>query len=87
MKLPEYTHTVNPLVITEDARKLIEFLEEVFGAVEDKNALAFSDMDNKLFNSSVRIGDTTLNIFDRKDDWKHMPSLLQVYVSDAEKVV
>ncbi|KPN71835.1 MULTISPECIES: glyoxalase/bleomycin resistance/extradiol dioxygenase family protein [Neisseria] len=82
--LPPNTHTVNSLIITEDTRALIDFLTEVFGAVEDKNALAYSDSDGKIFNSSVTIGDTSMIIFDRKDGWRHMPSLLQVYVTDIE---
>lgn len=75
---------VNPLIATKDARALIEFLEKVFNAKEDKNALAVSESDGKIFNSSISIGDTSIIIFDRKDGWKHTPSLLQVYVNDIE---
>jgi PhnB protein len=81
---PKGSHIVNPLIATKDARALIEFLEKVFSAKEDKNALAFSESDGKVFNSSVTIGDTSMIIFDRKDSWKHTPSLLQVYVNDIE---
>lgn len=85
LNVPKGSHVVNPLVSTSDARKLIEFLELVFDAREDKNALAIDEADDKVFNSSVTIGDTPINIFDRKDGWKHMPALLQVYVSELDK--
>ncbi len=82
--VPKGSHSVNPLVATKDTRALIEFLEKVFDATEDKNALAYSDSDGKIFNSSVTIGDTSMIVFDRKDGWKHTPSFLQVYVNDID---
>ncbi len=82
INIPKGSHTVNPLIATEDTRALITFLEKVFDAEEDKNALAISETDGKVFNSSVTIGDVSMIIFDRKDGWKHTPSLLQVYVND-----
>lgn len=86
-KLPPNNHIVNPLIIAENTRELIQFLEKVFGAVEDKNALAISDTDNKIFNSSVVIGDTSIIIFDRKEGWKDIPSLLQVYVDNIDETL
>ncbi len=82
---PEGSHIVNPLIVTKDTRALITFLEKVFDAKEDKNALAISESDGKIFNSSVTIGDVSMIIFDRKDGWKHTPSLLQVYVNEIDK--
>ncbi len=82
---PKGSHIVNPLIATKDTRALIEFLEKVFDATEDKNALAISETDGKVFNSSVTIGDTSMIIFDRKDGWKHTPSLLQVYVNNIDE--
>ncbi len=84
VNVPKGSHIVNPLIATADARALIEFLEKVFDAKEDKNALAYSESDGKIFNSSVTIGDTSMIIFDRKEGWKHTPSLLQVYVNDID---
>lgn len=84
VNVPKGSHVVNPLIAATDARALIEFLENVFSAIEDKNALAYSESDGKIFNSSVTIGDTSMIIFDRKEGWKHTPSLLQVYVNDID---
>ena len=85
VNVPQGSHIVNTLIATQDTRALISFLEKVFGAQEDKNALAISQSDGKIFNSSVTIGDTTMIIFDRKEGWKHTPSLLQVYVNDIDQ--
>lgn len=85
VNVPQGSHTVNALISTQDTRALISFLEKVFDAQEDKNALAISQSDGKIFNSSVTIGDTTIIIFDRKKGWKHTPSLLQVYVNDIDR--
>lgn len=84
INVPRGSHVVNALISTKDTRSLISFLEEVFDAKEDKNALAISESDGKIFNSSVTIGDTSMIIFDRKEGWKHTPSLLQVYVNEIE---
>jgi uncharacterized glyoxalase superfamily protein PhnB len=85
VNVPPGSHIVNPLIATKDTRELIAFLEKVFDAKENKNAFAVSETDGKVFNSSVSIGDTSMIIFDRKDGWKHTPSLLQVYVNDIDK--
>jgi len=85
VNVPKGSQVVNSLIATKDTRALIEFLEKVFDAKEDKNALAISEMDGKVFNSSVTIGDTSMIIFDRKDGWKHTPSLLQVYVINIDR--
>ncbi len=85
VNVPKGSHVVNALIATNDTRALIGFLEKVFGAIEDKIAFATSETDGKVFNSSITIGDTSMIIFDRKDGWKHTPSLLQVYVNEIDK--
>lgn len=84
INVPTGSNVVNPLIATKDTRALIVFLEKVFDAKEDKNALAISETDGKVFNSSIIIGNTPIIIFDRKDGWKHTPSFLQVYVNDID---
>lgn len=83
--VPKGSHFINPLIVTQDTRSLIKFLTKVFDATEDKNALAYSESDGKIFNSSITIGDTSMIIFDRKEGWKHMPSFLQVYVDQIDE--
>jgi PhnB protein len=83
---PEGYHTVNPWIIPKGAAKLIEFLENVFEARESEEA-RIPDTDGLIIHSEVKIGDSVIMIFDSKDDWPPTPAFLQVYVSDATKVL
>ena len=83
---PEGYNTVNPFIITKDAPKLIEFLKKVFGAVETPEAHTL-DSDGLLLHSELRIGDSVVMVADRKPDWPFTPSLLQVYVEDAQRTL
>ncbi len=85
VNVPKGSQVVNSLIATKDTRSLIGFLEKVFEAKEDKNALAIDESDGKVFNSSITIGDCSIIVFDRKDGWKHTPSFLQIYVNSIGK--
>lgn len=80
---PAGHNTVNPFIITKDAPKLIKFLEEVFGAKEDKAAHTLDD-DGLLLHSDLQIGDSVVMVLDSKPGWPFTPSLLQVYVDDVD---
>ena len=81
---PTGYNTVNSFIITKDALKLIEFLKQVFGAEEVMEAHAIDDNDGLLIHSELKIGDAIVMVADRKKDWPFTPSLLQVYVDNAE---
>lgn len=83
---PKGYNTLNPFIITKDALKLIDFLEEVFGAEEVKEAHT-PDTDGLLLHSELKIGDSTVMVADTKEGWPFTPSLLQVYVEDVEKTL
>jgi PhnB protein len=53
--LPEGYHSVNPYIVVDDADRLIHFLVEVFGAVEQGRALRH---DGRIDHADVRIGDS-----------------------------
>jgi PhnB protein len=84
--VPEGYNTINPFIITKDARKLMEFLEKVFGAKEVKEAYTM-DTDGLLLHAELRIGNSTLMLADTKEGWPYTPSLLQIYVEDVEKTL
>jgi PhnB protein len=81
--VPDGYNTVNPFVITKDARQLVEFIKEVFDGVEQPDALTY-DTDKLVIHSEVKVGNSIISILDRKKDWPFTPSLLQVYVSDVD---
>lgn len=67
-KTPQGYNTINPFIITQDALKLIAFLEKVFDAKEEPSGSATAVLlpENeslnpmpKLFNSSPRLASKT----------------------------
>ena len=53
--LPEGYHSVNPYIVVDDAERLIDFLVQVFGAVEQGHSLR---PDGRIDHADVRIGDS-----------------------------
>ena len=73
---PEGWHTVTPRIVANDARSLVEFLRQVFGATGDY-------LDTR--PSLMKIGDSLIMISDA--DVRHpMGAFLYVYVSDVDSV-
>jgi PhnB protein len=71
---PEGWHTVTPRIVAHDAKQLIEFLNQVFGATgEYRQALP----------SEVRIGDSLVMISDAGIR-SPMNAFLYVYVNDTD---
>ncbi|MFB7873652.1 MULTISPECIES: VOC family protein [unclassified Nocardia] len=78
---PAGSATVDPFIWTDDAAGLLDFLVDVFGAIEVPETRT-ADTDGLILHSELRIGDSTLTIADRKPDWPYMPSFVRVYVDD-----
>jgi PhnB protein len=78
---PGYT-TVAPWVVTDDTGAFLDFVVAVFGGEE----LARVPVeDGSIGHGEVRVGDTVLLAFDRRPDWPVLPSLLRVWVPDADR--
>jgi len=75
--------SVSPYLIVDGASRTIEFLVEVFGAVELRR---FPDATGKLMHAEVRIDDTVLMFADGGDGWAAMPSYVHIYVPDVDAV-
>jgi len=72
---PDGWHTVTPRIVARDARGLVEFLKQVFGARgEYRRALP----------SDVRIGDSLIMISD-VGARRPMSAFLYVYVGDTDE--
>ncbi|MFF8712139.1 VOC family protein [Streptomyces sp. NPDC015184] len=78
---PEGRTCVAPWVVTDDTGALFDFLTASFGA-EELARVAVED--GSIGHGEIRIGDTVVLAFDRRSDWPVMPSLLRVYVPDAD---
>ncbi|GAA3387563.1 VOC family protein [Streptomyces roseoviridis] len=81
---PEGYTSVAPWVVTDDTGALLDFIAAVF----DGEELARVPVeDGTIGHGEIRIGDTVVLAFDRRPDWPVMPSLLRVYVPDADAAV
>jgi PhnB protein len=75
--------TVTPWMISSDTDRLIEFVQEAFGAHELGRV---PGPDGRVGHAEVRIGDAVVMMFDRADDWPDTPGFLRLYVEDADLV-
>jgi PhnB protein len=81
MSTPAGYTTVAPWIVTDDTRALLQFITRVFEGVE----LAQVPLeDGSIGHAEIRVGDTVLLAFDRREGWPHTPSLLRVFVADAD---
>ena len=77
---PGHSSTVSPYLIVDGADKTIEFLKEVFGAVEVRR---FLDAKGKLRHAEVRIDDSVIMIADGAPDWPPMQAHVHIYMRDV----
>ena len=76
--------TVAPWIVTADTGRLLEFITSAFEGAE----LARVPLeDGTIGHAEIRVGDTILLAFDRRDGWPEMPSLLRVFVADADATI
>ncbi|WP_225812145.1 VOC family protein [Streptomyces spinosus] len=79
---PEGYTTVAPWVVTDDTGAFLHFVTQAFDGEELGRV---STDDGLIGHAEIRVGDTILLAFDRHADWPTMPSLLRVFVADADK--
>lgn len=73
--------SVAPWVVTDDTGAFLDFVAEAFEGEEIGRVEA---EDGLIGHGEIRVGDTVVLAFDRRPDWPVMPSLLRVFVSDAD---
>ncbi|MFE6709781.1 VOC family protein [Streptomyces sp. NPDC057695] len=78
---PEGYTSVAPWVVTDDTGALLDFVTAAFDGEEIARVPV---EDGSIGHGEVRVGDTVVLAFDRRPDWPVMPSLLRVYVPDAD---
>ncbi|MCZ4602316.1 VOC family protein [Streptomyces sp. Lzd4kr] len=78
---PEGYTTVAPWVVTDDTGAFLDFVTQAFGGEELGRV---STEDGLIGHGEIRVGDTVVLAFDRHVDWPTMPSLLRVFVADAD---
>ena len=78
---PTHSSTVSPYLIVDGANKTIEFLKEVFGAVDVRR---YPDAAGKLRHAEVRIDDSVVMIADGAPDWPPIQAYVHIYVPDVD---
>ena len=79
---PSDYNTVSPYLIVNGASATIDFLKQVFDAVELRR---FADPSGKLMHSEVRIDDTVIMIADGvPPDWPPVGAHVHIYVRDVD---
>ncbi|MEV6281460.1 VOC family protein [Kribbella sp. NPDC051770] len=73
--------TLAPWVVTDDTGALLDFVTKVFDGEE---LARVQTEDGLIDHAEIRVGDTVLLAFDRRPDWPSMPSLLRIFVPDAD---
>ncbi|MFF2779508.1 VOC family protein [Streptomyces sp. NPDC058052] len=78
---PEGYTSVAPWVVTDDTGALLDFITAAFDGEEVARVPV---EDGTIGHGEIRVGDTVVLAFDRRPDWPAMPSLLRIYVPDAD---
>ncbi|HZF91542.1 VOC family protein [Streptomyces sp.] len=79
---PQGYTTVAPWVVTDDTGAFLDFVTQVFGGTE---LARVPTEDGSIGHGEIRVGDTVVLAFDRRADWPALPSLLRVFVADADE--
>ncbi|WP_371618931.1 VOC family protein [Streptomyces sp. NBC_00454] len=81
---PEGYTSVAPWVVTDDTGALFAFITAAFDGSE---IARIQVEDGSIGHGEIQIGDTVVLAFDRRADWPVMPSLLRIYVPDADAAI
>ena len=79
--IPEGYHTITPVLMVNDASKLIDFLKDAFGALDKER---FTDPNGKIVHAEVTLGDSIVQLSDAIGDWKPVQVPLLLYVTDTD---
>ncbi|WP_240629852.1 VOC family protein [Specibacter cremeus] len=78
---PDGYTTAAPWIVTDDTGALLDFITAAFEGIELARVAV---EDGSIGHAEIRVGDTVLLAFDRRADWPVMPSLLRIFVPDAD---
>lgn len=81
--IPEGYHTVTPYLVVPGVAKLIDFLEQAFGAQEKER---HARPDGAIMHAEVKIGDSIVMMGEPMGEFKAIPAALYLYVEDVDAV-
>lgn len=80
---PAGYNSVSPYLLMQDADKLIDFVERVFGG---RIMRRFDRQDGRILHAEIKLADTIIMFAEANADYPAMPILLHVYVTDVDAV-
>ena len=79
--IPPGFHTITPYLIVDDLPRVLEFLEQAFGAeVLDRQP----SPDGALRHARARVGSSMVMMGQATDAWKALCTMLYLYVEDCD---
>src|SRR2546428_11322713 len=79
--IPDGYHTITPVLMVNDAAKLIDFLKDAFGAREKER---FTDPTGRIVREEVTLGDSIVQLSDAIGEQKPVQVPLLLYVTDTD---
>lgn len=82
--IPAGHHTVTPYLTVRGAAKVVEFLQQAFGAEVEHEPV--KRQDGTIMHVEIKIGDSYVMIAEESETCKATPSMLYIYVPDVDNV-
>ncbi len=79
--IPDDRHRVTTYLVVPGVPKLIDFMNQVFGAQELRRTTAPG---GRVAHAEVKIGDSFIMMGEPTGEWKVMPGMMYVYVEDVD---
>jgi PhnB protein len=79
--IPDGYHTVTPYLVVRDVPRLIEFVQQAFGATE---IMRSARPDGSIMHAEVKIGDSRVMMGEASTEWAPMPGCVHLYVVDTD---
>jgi uncharacterized glyoxalase superfamily protein PhnB len=80
--IPEGYHAVTPYLVVDGAGRLMDFLQDVFGAQE---IMRMAAPDGQIGHAEVCLGDSIMMIADATPEYPATSPMLFVYVDDVDE--
>jgi PhnB protein len=81
---PDGYSTVQPWLVSRDTGGLLDFITAAFAGAE---LARIPTEDGGIGHAEIKVGDSILLAFDARPEWPPTPSMLRVYVDDADQAV
>jgi PhnB protein len=82
--IPKGFHTVTPYIVADDARAVVRFARQAFGAEHDHEPTMRPD--GKIMHATLRIGSSRVMVANSSARAKATPVILYVYVPNVDAV-